>query len=70
MNTKAIKQVVKEFNALCKNSEYKKAGELARFNKQNFIQMIKHNGASSLEYAYRVCPIFNMRQTDCFNLVF
>lgn len=71
MTTKQeINNVVKEFNSLCKKNEFKKAGELSRLNKSKFIAMIKSGGANSLTYAYKVCGVFNMRQTDCFNLIF
>ena len=65
---KAIKIVVSEFNKLCKLSNYKEAGELARNNKDAFIKMIVDGTNVEMLYAYRVCEIFNMRQTDCFNL--
>ena len=71
MTTKnEIKNVVKEFNSLCKANRFNDAGKLASENKNKFIAMIKCGGVSSLDYAYRVCSIFNMRQTDCFNIVF
>ncbi len=67
---KEIKAVVREFNSLCQNNKFKEAGELARKNKSKFIAMIKCGGSNSLGYAYKVCSTFNMRQTDCFNLIF
>ena len=67
---KKIKKIVQEFNQLCKKNEFKKAGELARENKTSFIDMILKGGNNEMLYAYRVCDIFNMRQTDCFNLKF
>lgn len=71
MTTKEeIKEVVREFNSLCQNNKFKEAGELARKNKSKFIAMIKCGGSKSLGYAYKVCSIFNMTQTDCFNLIF
>jgi len=65
-----IKNVVAEFNYLCKLNKFEEAGDLARKNKLKFISFIKCNGSKSLGYAYKVCSIFNMRQTDCFNLIF
>ncbi len=71
MTTKnEIEVVVRDFNSLCKSNQFEKAGELARKNKSKFIAMIKCGGSGSLGYAYKVCSIFNMRQTDCFNLIF
>lgn len=71
MTTKQqIKKVVKDFNSLCKLNKFEEAGDLSRNNKSKFIAFIKCDGSNSLEYAYKVCSIFNMRQTDCFNLIF
>ena len=66
----AIKKIVAEFNKLCKVNNYKQAGELARNHKTDFIKMIENGGNKELVYSYSVCEIFNMRQTDCFNLKF
>ena len=65
---KEIKKIVFKFNSLCSLNKYKEAGILARSNKQNFINMIIKGENKELLYAYNVCSIFNMRQTDCFNL--
>lgn len=65
---KEIKLVVSQFNALCKCNKYKEAGKLAREKKQLFIEMIKKGKNKELLYSYKICSIFNMRQTDCFNL--
>jgi hypothetical protein len=65
-----IRKVVKEFNSLCELNKFEEAGNLSRKNKSKFISFIKCNGSNSLRYAYKVCNIFNMRQTDCFNLIF
>ena len=67
---KTTVKVYKEFISLCSANKFAEAGELARANKQIFIDTIKNKGVSVLPLAYRVCHIFNMRQTDCFNLVF
>lgn len=67
---KEIEKIVKDFNYLCKNNKFVEAGELSRKNKLKFIAFIKCNGSNSLGYAYKICNIFNMRQTDCFNLIF
>lgn len=69
MKTKEeLKQVVKSFNALCKADKFKEAGELARENKHIFIDFVKNANNANLLYAYRVCDIFNMTQTQCYNL--
>ena len=65
---KSIKLVVRKFNELCKSNNFKEAGELARKNKDSFMEMIKNGTNKEMLYAYKVCEIFNMRQTDCFNL--
>jgi hypothetical protein len=65
---KKIKKIVSEFNLLCKSNQFKNAGKLARKHKNDFIEMIKNGGNDEMLYAYKVCSIFNMRQTDCFNL--
>jgi hypothetical protein len=67
---KAIKKIVSQFNRLCANGEFYAAGHLARNNKGEFINMILSGGNDELLYAYKICDIFNMRQTDCFNLKF
>lgn len=63
-----IKKVVSEFKGLCKGNQFKTAGNLARKKKCDFIKMIKDGGNKELLYAYQVCSVFGMRQTDCFNI--
>ena len=63
-----ISKIVSDFNALCNNDDFKSAGELARANKENFIEMIKKGGDKELVYAYKVCHIFNMRDETCYKL--
>ena len=67
---KTTEQVYKDFISLCNENKFVEAGELSRKNKQRFIETIKNKGVMYLPYAYKVCHIFNMRQTDCFNLIF
>ena len=67
---KTIQKIYSEFDSLCNENKFVEAGELSRKNKQRFIETIKKEGVSVLPYAYKVCHIFNMRQTDCFNLIF
>lgn len=65
-----IKQVVRKIEGLCASNKYAEAGTISRANKSKFIAMIKTGGASSLNYAYNKCSLFNMTQTECFNLIF
>lgn len=70
MKKKDIEKMVREIKQLCKENQFNKAGSLSRDCKKHFIDFIIKGGNKELLYGYKVCSVFGMRQTDCFNLKF